>query len=63
MALTLTDALMRRTRLAMLAGEAARNAARPIAQLMAEELEWSPEETARQLAVFEEEYRREYQPH
>ncbi|MDX2034643.1 MAG: glycerol-3-phosphate dehydrogenase/oxidase [Blastocatellia bacterium] len=63
MALTLTDALMRRTRLAMLAGEAARNAARPIAELMARELEWSPEETARQLAVFEEEYRREYQPH
>ncbi|MFN0088054.1 MAG: glycerol-3-phosphate dehydrogenase/oxidase [Blastocatellia bacterium] len=63
MALTLTDALTRRTRLAMLAGEAALRSARAVAELMAEELEWSPEEMERQIADFEAEYRREYQPH
>lgn len=63
MAFSLTDALMRRTRLAMLAGEAALQSARAVAELMAGEMEWTLEETERQIAAFEEEYRREYRPH
>ncbi len=63
LALTLADALARRTRLAMLAGDAILQTAPEIARLLAAEMDWSPEETARQIAAFEEEYRKEYQAH
>ena len=61
LAVGLTDALTRRTRLAMLAGAAALNCAPVAAELMARELGWSEEETARQLERFAAEFAREYQ--
>lgn len=60
LALTLTDALMRRTRLAMLAGEAALDCAPVAAELMAQELGWDESEIQRQLAGFATELRQEY---
>ena len=61
LAVSLTDALTRRTRLAMLAGAASLNCAPIAAELMAKELGWSEEEAARQLELFAAEFGREYQ--
>lgn len=61
LAISLTDALTRRTRLAMLAGAAALDCAPVAAELMAGELGWSEGETARQLELFAVEFAREYQ--
>jgi glycerol-3-phosphate dehydrogenase len=61
LALSLTDALMRRTRLAMLAGEASLGCARIAAELMAAELGWNKEEMTRQVNLFAGEFEREYQ--
>ena len=60
MAVTLADALTRRTRLAMLAGEAARTCAPVAAELMAKELDWNEAETSRQVEMFAREFAREY---
>ncbi len=60
MALSLTDALARRTRLAMLAGEASLKCAPVAAELMAKELGWDDAETARQIEAFSAEFYREY---
>ncbi|MGE0884437.1 MAG: glycerol-3-phosphate dehydrogenase/oxidase [Blastocatellales bacterium] len=61
MAVTLADALTRRTRLAMLAGESALHCAPVVADLMAKELDWDEEEKTRQMESFAKEFRREYQ--
>jgi glycerol-3-phosphate dehydrogenase len=59
-AMTLADALTRRTRLALLAGEAAVRCAPRAAELMASELEWGEREQERQVVLFKAEYEREY---
>lgn len=59
-AVNLTDALTRRTRLAMLAGEASLGCARIAAELMAAELGWNKEEMTRQVNLFAGEFEREY---
>jgi glycerol-3-phosphate dehydrogenase len=61
MAVSLTDALTRRTRLAMLAGAASLEIAPVAAELMADELGWDEAERARQLESFAAEFAREYQ--
>ncbi len=61
MAVSLTDALTRRTRLAMLAGSASLEIAPVAAELMADELGWDAAERARQLDLFAAEFAREYQ--
>ncbi len=61
LAVSLTDALTRRTRLAMLAGEASLGCARIAAELMAAELGWNKEEMTRQVNLFAGEFEREYQ--
>lgn len=61
MAVSLTDALTRRTRLAMLAGAASLEIAPVAAELMATELGWDEAEQARQLESFATEFAREYQ--
>ncbi|MBL8190913.1 MAG: glycerol-3-phosphate dehydrogenase, partial [Acidobacteria bacterium] len=61
LAVSLTDALTRRTRLAMLAGAASLEIAPTAAELMAAELGWDEAETARQLDLFAAEFAREYQ--
>ena len=53
MAHTLDDVMSRRTRARILNREAAWSAAPTVASLLADELGWSPEETARQVAAFE----------
>ena len=53
MAHTLDDVMSRRTRARILNREAAASAAAAAASLLAVELGWSPEETARQVAAFE----------
>lgn len=60
MALTLADALARRTRLVMLAGEAAVAQASVIAPLMAGELGWNQAQVQAQVAQFTSEFEREY---
>lgn len=60
MAVTLADALARRTRLAMLAGAASLEIAPTAAELMAAELGWDDAERARQLELFAAEFAREY---
>ncbi len=60
MALTLADAMIRRTRLAILAGREALKCAASVAGLMARELGWSSEETERQIAMFTDEFEREF---
>jgi glycerol-3-phosphate dehydrogenase len=60
MAMTLADALTRRTRLAMLAGRDAVSRAPIVAELMARELGWSAEETEWQIAQFLDEFEREF---
>jgi glycerol-3-phosphate dehydrogenase len=62
MAVTLADVLVRRTRLAILAGEDSVRCGAAVAELMARELEWSDEEVERQIAQFKEEFEREYAP-
>ena len=49
-AVTIEDILSRRTRLAFLNAEAARDAVERVAEIMTEELGWTAEERARQLA-------------
>lgn len=61
MAVSLTDALTRRTRLAMLAGSSSLEIAPVAAELMADELGWDAAECARQLDLFAAEFAREYQ--
>ncbi|MBO0860819.1 MAG: glycerol-3-phosphate dehydrogenase/oxidase [Chloracidobacterium sp.] len=60
MALTLADAMTRRTRLATLAGTEALNCAAIAADTMANELGWSEEQTERQIAQFIDEFAREF---
>lgn len=60
MALTLTDALTRRTRLAMLAGKAALDIAPVAAELMAKELGWNEDAMTQQIELFLREFEREY---
>lgn len=60
MAVTLNDALMRRMRMAMLAGEASMECAPEAAMLMARELGWDEAEIRRQLTSFVAELHREY---
>ncbi|MCI0664086.1 MAG: glycerol-3-phosphate dehydrogenase [Acidobacteria bacterium] len=61
MALTLSDALIRRTRLAVLAGEGSVECAPGAAALMARELGWDYEEMRRQIDNFILEYKQEYE--
>ncbi|MGH9754218.1 MAG: glycerol-3-phosphate dehydrogenase/oxidase, partial [Blastocatellia bacterium] len=60
MALTLADAMTRRTRLATVAGKEALNCAAIVANVMARELGWSREQTERQIAQFTAEFEREF---
>jgi glycerol-3-phosphate dehydrogenase len=60
MALTLADAIIRRTRLAIVAGKESLKCASLVADLMARELDWSREETERQIAQFTAEFEREF---
>lgn len=60
MALTITDVLARRTRLAMLAGTDSIACAARVAELMARETGWSENEKQRQVAAFTSEFEREY---
>jgi glycerol-3-phosphate dehydrogenase len=60
MAMTLSDVLVRRTRLAILAGEDSLKCSAAVADLMAQELAWSGEEVKSQIAQFTEEFEREY---
>ncbi|MFN0107649.1 MAG: glycerol-3-phosphate dehydrogenase [Blastocatellia bacterium] len=60
MAVSLPDAMTRRTRLAMLAGAAALDCAPAAAELMANELGWNAEEQAKQIESFADELKREY---
>jgi glycerol-3-phosphate dehydrogenase len=60
MAVTLADVLVRRTRLAILAGEDSVRCASAAAELMARELGWSDEEVKIQIAQFTAEFAREY---
>jgi glycerol-3-phosphate dehydrogenase len=62
MALTLSDVLARRTRLSLLAGRAVLECAPMAAELMAQALGWSKEETERQIANFTAEYQGEFAP-
>ncbi|MFN7930023.1 MAG: glycerol-3-phosphate dehydrogenase/oxidase [Blastocatellia bacterium] len=58
LAITLADVLTRRTRVAMLG--AALDCTGDVAGLMERELSWDAEETARQKAAFQAEYKQEY---
>jgi len=60
LAVTLADALTRRTRLAILAGKEALQCADVAAALMAKELGWNEAETARQIALLTDEFEHEY---
>lgn len=62
MALTLADAMTRRTRLATVAGREALNCAAIVADSMACELGWSRGQTERQIAQFTAEFEREFAP-
>jgi glycerol-3-phosphate dehydrogenase len=61
MAMALSDALVRRTRLAVLAGESSVECAPVAAALMARELGWDEEETKRQIDKFIWEFKQEYE--
>jgi glycerol-3-phosphate dehydrogenase len=61
MALTLSDALIRRTRLAVLAGERAVECAPVAAALMALELGWKDKEVKKQIDNFVWEFKQEYE--
>ena len=60
MALTLADAMTRRTRLSIVAGREALKCAASVADMMARELGWSREQTERQIAQFTAEFEREF---
>ena len=60
MALSVTDVLTRRTRLAMLAGATTLTSAERVADIMAHELGWSAAERSRQLEDLRQEMLREY---
>jgi glycerol-3-phosphate dehydrogenase len=60
MALTVTDVMTRRTRLAMVAGAAAMAGAAKVAEIMGRELGWSEDERTRQLENLHQELVREY---
>jgi glycerol-3-phosphate dehydrogenase len=60
MALTLADAMARRTRLAMLAGRDSVRCAPVAAEALARELGWSGAETERQIAQYAAEFEREF---
>jgi glycerol-3-phosphate dehydrogenase len=60
MALTIADVLMRRTRLSLLADKTLFDSAALVADLMAQELQWSVDERENQLARFMLEYESEY---
>jgi glycerol-3-phosphate dehydrogenase len=60
MALTLTDVMVRRTRLAMLSGPEALKRAAIVADSMAPELGWSGKQIERQIAQFTAEFEREF---
>jgi glycerol-3-phosphate dehydrogenase len=60
MALTLADAMMRRTRLAIVAGREALNCASTVVDAMAGEIGWSREQTEQQIAQFTAELEREF---
>ena len=60
MALSVTDVMTRRTRLAMLAGATTMSGAERVADIMARELGWSAEERTRQLEDLHQELLREY---
>jgi glycerol-3-phosphate dehydrogenase len=62
MALTLSDVMARRTRLAMLAGAETLNCADIVANSLARELGWSQEQTRRQIAEFAAELAAEFAP-
>ncbi|HEX5082079.1 MAG TPA: glycerol-3-phosphate dehydrogenase/oxidase, partial [Blastocatellia bacterium] len=62
MALTLSDVMARRTRLAMLAGAETLNCADIVANSLARELGWSQEQTRRQIAEFAAELAAEFTP-
>ncbi len=61
MAMTLADVLVRRTRLAVLAGDSSLKCAPVVANWMAKELSWNDQEMKRQVVNFASEYQREYQ--
>ena len=60
MAMTLADVLMRRLRLALLAGRDVLNSIDLVAELMAHEIGWSADETGRQIEAFKNELEKEY---
>jgi glycerol-3-phosphate dehydrogenase len=60
MALTLADAMARRTRLAMVAGRDSVRCATVAAEALARELGWSEAETERQIAQYAAEFEREF---
>jgi len=59
-AMTLSDVLCRRTRIALYAGDQGRSLALPVAQRMAKRLGWDPAEIARQRAAYEAELEANY---
>lgn len=60
MAITLSDALTRRMRMAMLAGRDAVTSARFTADIMASELNWDQDQIEQQIHLFTEEFNLEY---
>jgi glycerol-3-phosphate dehydrogenase len=60
MAMTLQDVLMRRLRLALLAGRDVLNSVDLVAEIMAHEIGWSADETGRKIEAFKNELEREY---
>ncbi len=62
MALTLSDVLVRRLRLAVYAEDRGMGVARRVAERMAARLGWDPREVARQLESYERELEEEYPP-
>lgn len=61
MALTIADALARRTRIAMLAGRKSLDCSRTVGEFMAGELGWDPDEIERQVNAFRIEFAAEYE--
>jgi glycerol-3-phosphate dehydrogenase len=60
MAITLTDVMTRRTRLAMLAGKESLAAAEVVADLLASELGWDQDHRRREIEEFRHELETEY---
>ncbi len=61
MAMTIADALTRRTRLALIAGRQSLHCARTVGELMAKELGWDAAEIERQIVRYTEEFNSEYE--